>query len=231
MDRSESRHYLWCSTESCREHSLSRAPAAGSAEKDAAIILSVRLKGQDLQEMTLRTSQKSQARISALSKKRRAEFLHRALGFRQKPGIKSCPECEVVCRGKAGGTAWTWGAPAVLHWLVQPPSWRRRSSLDSPGQTQAPHPSSSLCCSWREQLPDLLQLELLNIALSYEAREWQTVIPSLLWVAISSAKNIKDGSSHSLQISLFYKSLFVVKRRLLSIPSKEKQWRRQKKEG
>lgn len=92
-----------------------------------------------------------------------------------------------------------------------------------------PHPSSSLCCSWREQLPDLLQLELLNIALSYEAREWQTVIPSLLWVAISSAKNIKDGSSHSLQISLFYKSLFVVKRRLLSIPGKEKQWRRQKR--
>lgn len=103
MDRLESRHYLWCSTESCREHSLSRAPAAGSAEKDAAIILSVRLKGQDLQEMTLRTSQKSHARISALSKKSNAEFLHRALGFRQKPSIKSCPECEVLCRGKAGG--------------------------------------------------------------------------------------------------------------------------------
>lgn len=182
--------------------------------------------------MTLRTSQKSQARISALSKKPRAEFLHRALGFRQKPGIKKAALNVRLCaEERLGGTAWTWAAPAVLHWLVQPPSWRRRSSLDSPGQTQAPHPSSSLCCSWREQLPDLLQLELLNIALSYEAREWQTVIPSLLWVAISSAKNIKDGSSHSLQISLFYKSLFVVKRRLLSIPGKEKQWRRQKKEG
>lgn len=106
MDRPESRHYLWCSTESCREHSLSRAPAAGSAEKDAAIILSVRLKGQDLQEMTLRTSQKSQARISALSKKSNAEFLHRALGFRQKPGIKKAALNVRFCaEERLGGTA------------------------------------------------------------------------------------------------------------------------------
>lgn len=41
-------------------------------------------------------------------------------------------------------------------------------------KTRRSVPARAFCCSWRERLSDLLQLDLLNIALSYEAREWQT---------------------------------------------------------
>lgn len=103
MDRLESRHYLWCSTESCREHSLSRAPAAGSAEKDAAIILSVRLKGQDLQEMTLRTSQKSQARISTLSKSHVQNFCSDLYNSGKNQALKPALNGRFCAEEKLGG--------------------------------------------------------------------------------------------------------------------------------
>lgn len=66
--------------------------------------------------------------------------------------------------------------------------------------------SGGILKEWRGTTPDLLQPELLKIAPGYEARERQAVIPSLLWGARSSAKNIKCGSSHAFQIPLSYKS-------------------------